>query len=415
MAASKNSTLISMLDPQAQMSINQQNTGTASYTRRTGTGSVTAKPTVVSNGVTEDQANIIQGQGQVYDPAKAMIEQRKAAAAAWAAANGDTIYSGSGPVPGASTAGSTGGSTTKPPPSTGSTTPTPETPRGPVAPKGPAGAEVLSGYTEDEIAAALAGLEAQFGMTRAQLLADQSQAGAEYRLLLAQLERGRVQGIETATNDAVRRGIYRSGILGENIADVETSAFDQRIQAEKGYARREEATEAQLRNLQAMETAQAAQIEAGLRRQYAQTLMQAGINPGGYNPNGIYRGGMDEGGGGGSAPNVVGGYNIDPVTGLATTRVDAAQPAVNTQGVGAMGPSGTSVTPVATSQWVPDPTALQQPGIQPTPMPQIIPNPPTSVSDPRRAYDDYMKFWQEQVNGGHQMHGGAPSGPYRVY
>lgn len=406
MAASKNSTLISMLDPQAQMSINQQNTGTASYTKRTGTGSVTAKPTVVSNGVTEDQANIIQGQGQVYDPAKAMIEQRKAAAAAWAAANGDTIYSGTGPVPGASTAGSTGGSTTKPPPSTGSTTPTPDTPRGPVAPTGPAGAEVLSAYTEDEISAALAGLEAQFGMTRAQLLADQSQAGAEYRLLLAQLERGRVQGIETATNDAVRRGIYRSGILGENIADVETSAFDQRIQAEKGYARREDATEAQLRNLQAMETAQAAQIEAGLRRQYAQTLMQAGINPGGYNPNGVYRGGMDEGGGGGSAPPQVGGYFIDE-RGMAAGRVDAAQPAVNTQGVGAMAPSGTSVTPVATNQWVPDPTA------QPAPQPIASPNPAPAYKDPRTAYSEYQEFLKTLV-GGQQMHG-ASTGPYRVY
>lgn len=167
-------------------------------------------------------------------------------------------------------------------------------------------------------------------MTRAQLLADQTQAGAQYRLLLAQLERGRVQGIETATNDAVRRGIYRSGILGENIADVESATLEGRGVAEAQLQGRQQATEAQLRNLDAMEAAQGAQIEAQLRRQYAQTMLEAGMNPG----EGMRSAGMPM---------------PAPTPPVAPT---AAAPVVNTQGVvGTGGPSAnTLATPVATQQ-----------------------------------------------------------------
>lgn len=224
-----------------------------------------------------------------------------------------------------------GGGSTAGTPSTNGTQSTPQTPAGPAAAgAGSAGAaSALAGFTEDEIAAALAGLEAQFGMTRAQLLADQTQAGAQYRLLLAQLERGRVQGIETATNDAVRRGIYRSGILGENIADVETATLGQRDVAEQELQARTQANETQLRNLDALQAAQAAQIEAGLRRQYANTMLEAGLNPGA-----VQSGGM--------APQVA-----MPGAGPAPSGVAF----VNTQGVSAGAPApNTLTTPVAREQ-----------------------------------------------------------------
>lgn len=252
-------------------------------------------------------------------------------------------------------------------PSTGDTPSTPQTPAGPAAAgAGSAGAaQALAGYTEDEIAAALAGLEAQFGMTRAQLLADQTQAGAQYRLLLAQLERGRVQGIETATNDAVRRGIYRSGILGENLAEVEGAYVGGVGQAEAQLQAREQATQAQLRGLDAAEAAQAAQIEAQLRGQYARTLLEAGIAPGAA---------MSGGAGAASA---------------------AATPQVNTQGV--VGGAAPSLLPTTVQQ-----TQQQQQVVPPQlalPTAPITTNPSPAYVDPRIAEDAYRRY-VEMMNSG---------------
>lgn len=250
-------------------------------------------------------------------------------------------------------------------PETGGTPSTPQTPAGPeAAGAGSAGAaQALAGYTEDEIAAALAGLEAQYGMTRAQLLADQTQAGAQYRLLLAQLERGRVQGIETATNDAVRRGIYRSGILGENIAEVEAATLEGRGQAEAQLQARTDATRAQLDNLGAMQAAQAAQIEAQLRSQYARTLLEAGIAPGAA---------MSGGAGAASA---------------------AAAPQVNTQGVGAVAPNLVPTTVQQTQQ----PQQVAPPQVVPTA--PITTNPAPAYVDPRIAEESYRRY-VEMLNSG---------------
>lgn len=251
-------------------------------------------------------------------------------------------------------------------PTTTGTPSTPETPAGPEAagPGSAGAARDLAGYTEDEIAAALAGLEAQFGMTRAQLLADQTQAGAQYRLLLAQLERGRVQGIETATNDAVRRGIYRSGILGENIADVEGAYVGGVGQAEAQLQARNQATEAQLRGLDAAEAAQAAQIEAQLRSQYARTLLEAGIAPGAA---------MSGGAGAASA---------------------AAAPQVNTQGI--VGGAAPNLLPTAVQQ-------TQQPQVVPPqlalPTAPITTNPSPAYVDPRIAEESYRRYI-EMMNSG---------------
>ena len=92
---------------------------------------------------------------------------------------------------------------------------------GPVSsePLTPPGAE--GGVDIAAIEAAIAAIEAQFGLTREQLLADQSELGRQYRQLIVQASRAREASIEAVLGNALDRGIVRSGIFAENVTEVE--------------------------------------------------------------------------------------------------------------------------------------------------------------------------------------------------
>lgn len=66
----------------------------------------------------------------------------------------------------------------------------------------------------------LKAIEAQFGMTRAQLEADEGEAGRQYRAAKVGLIRQRDMNLEANLNSMVERGIIRSGITLQNEADV---------------------------------------------------------------------------------------------------------------------------------------------------------------------------------------------------
>lgn len=152
-------------------------------------------------------------------------------------------------------------------------------PTGPGGAGGNASADMLDQFTAEEIEAALLALEAQYGMDRESLLQDQSLIGAQYRLLMTRLNRARVQGIEGATNDAVSRGIYRSGILGENVQTIENDYMEQARASEEQRLAQEQGIQSQLDFMEAQKAAQAAQIQSGLRREQANYLLQAGVSP----------------------------------------------------------------------------------------------------------------------------------------
>lgn len=152
-----------------------------------------------------------------------------------------------------------------------------------VEPEGPGGSGNTGGtdlgrFTEAEIEAALAALEAQYGMTREQLLMDQTQLGAQARLLMARMERQRQLGVQAAESDAVGRGIYRSGILGENVQGIENQYQESVAQAEQQRLAQEQAIQTQLQFLQQQKAAEAAQIQAGILRSSADYANQAGIS-----------------------------------------------------------------------------------------------------------------------------------------
>lgn len=258
------------------------------------------------------------------------------------------------------TGGVLGGSrSTSTPTGTSTGTSTPTAPVGPAAPEGP-GAPVAEGnfgqFTEAEIDAALRGIEAEFGMTREQLMQDKSMIGAQYRLLIAQLARARQQAVQSATSDAVGRGIYRSGILGENIANIEQDFGEQESAQRQQQMIQEQALERQLAFLDQGQAAAQAGAENRILGQAAATMTQAGVNPtqAGFGqgavqlpqqvgptpaptmgaPTGVIpRTALGPGDISGQAPPVaqnpyagfpiVGGWYIDPNTGMAVARAGA--------------------------------------------------------------------------------------------
>lgn len=241
----------------------------------------------------------------------------------------------------------------------GGGTPAPTAPTGPGAAEEGATPGTFGGYTEAEIEAALQGIEAEFGMTREQLLQDKSMIGAQYRLLMARMNRARIQAQQAATSDAVSRGIYRSGILGENIADVEQQFTEETSGARQQQTIQEQGIERQLAFLDQGKAAAGAQAQNRILGQAAATMTQAGVTPrgagfgsvpgiaGGGNVYGTLAGQGNPYGQAGtiprSAPHIdpgfgggqvvanpyqdfpeVGGYYIDPNTGMAVARVDGA-------------------------------------------------------------------------------------------
>lgn len=85
----------------------------------------------------------------------------------------------------------------------------------------------LGKLTEDQIKAAQAEIEARYGLTRAELEAEQGAAGRAFRMLQANLDRQRTEQLRSVTSNALQRGIFRSGIYGENVAEVERSHAEQ--------------------------------------------------------------------------------------------------------------------------------------------------------------------------------------------
>lgn len=102
------------------------------------------------------------------------------------------------------------------------------------APSAPQGGSVdaLRDLTGQELEAALAAIESQYGLTREQLMQDQSELGSTYRFLFSNLERQRQAATQGVTGDALQRGILRSGIHQGNVAEVEQSFSEQTAQAE---------------------------------------------------------------------------------------------------------------------------------------------------------------------------------------
>lgn len=100
------------------------------------------------------------------------------------------------------------------------------------------GSPQIEGLNAAEIEAALSALEAKYGLTREQLLADQTEIGATYRFLAANLQKARSQALQGVDQDALARGVLRSGIAVQNRAEVSNDFAQREAQAEQEKAQR---------------------------------------------------------------------------------------------------------------------------------------------------------------------------------
>ncbi len=125
----------------------------------------------------------------------------------------------------------------------------------------------------EALESALKAIEAQFGLTKEQLLADQSALGQEYQLLNAQLEQQRERGLEQTVQGFQERGITRSGLAAEGVALTEQAFADEGARLAREQSSAEEAIAGELARLQ--QEQELAELEA--RRQSEQALLDLEI------------------------------------------------------------------------------------------------------------------------------------------
>lgn len=92
-------------------------------------------------------------------------------------------------------------------------------------------APVAPTYNLDALKQMLAGLEAQYGLDRTQLLSGRGEAADLYRFVLANLAAAQRQAESAVQEGGIRRGILRSGITQEQNAQVANQYGQQRADA----------------------------------------------------------------------------------------------------------------------------------------------------------------------------------------
>jgi hypothetical protein len=129
------------------------------------------------------------------------------------------------------------------------------------------GSSTLDDLTEEQIGAAMAAIEAQYGMTREQLLADKSMAGLAYQRLTSELTRARAAAGEVAEAGALQRGILQSGIYADQQGNLAQQFAEQRAAAQAERQQRITAINQSLAQLKAQQEAEKAAEAARIRRQ----------------------------------------------------------------------------------------------------------------------------------------------------
>ncbi len=142
---------------------------------------------------------------------------------------------------------STSTSASPPPPPYSSTAPPPASA---VTPPASAAAPPAAPANLADLEAALAALEAKYGLTREQLLADQTAAGDQFRYVLTMLNRSRQDALRGSTNQALGRGVLRSGIYLQDQSRISNEFAQQRAAEEAQNAARLRAIQEALSQLE---------------------------------------------------------------------------------------------------------------------------------------------------------------------
>ena len=139
-------------------------------------------------------------------------------------------------------------------------------------------ADSLAKFTEQDIQAALAAIEAEFGLTRAELMRDQTMIGAQFRLLTAQLARQQEKALGQAEAGALQRGLFRSGIYAAEAGEVGQQFAEKQAEFQTAADAQQLAITERLGSLTAEQATAQAQEETAIRRgEYTARLQAAGL------------------------------------------------------------------------------------------------------------------------------------------
>lgn len=125
----------------------------------------------------------------------------------------------------------------------------------------------LDRLTQQQVGAARDEIGARYGLTRAELEAQQGQYERAFGFQEAQLGRTREENLEAVESNALQRGIFNSGIYGENVAEQERAYAESIAFAEQDKAAKLAAIANALSQLDAQSQAEMAQLEAQIRRE----------------------------------------------------------------------------------------------------------------------------------------------------
>ena len=250
------------------------------------------------------------------------------------------------------------GYTAPPPVTSGSPPPAapppPGTPGGPVvnAPQGPSPEDIeaqaaAAAQRQAELEAALRNLESQFNLSREELLADQTEAGDQYRFIMSALQRSREEALMMTQSGALQRGILRSGIYLADEAKVNQNFAAQEAEAAAAKAAQVNEIQRAIANLEAQHAQGRAGTSAAVVNQQLQSMRQladslalddrlnimaseAGFVPGMGNGQAIVdKFGAPGAAGVGAAPGLAGGRALNPFD---STGLPNALMATNPQG-----------------------------------------------------------------------------------
>lgn len=128
----------------------------------------------------------------------------------------------------------------------------------PVVPPGPPPIALpdTAAFDASTLEAILASIEARYGLSKDQLLADESEVGRLYRFLQSNLAQQQAAAVASSQDEAVQRGILRSGIQLQREGAIENEFAQQKSFASAENAAKLEAIRRQLANLEAQQVAE---------------------------------------------------------------------------------------------------------------------------------------------------------------
>lgn len=142
----------------------------------------------------------------------------------------------------------------------------------------PAAEAAYAAQRQAELESALRALESQFNLSREELLADQTEAGDQYRFIMSALQRSREDALMGVQSGALQRGILRSGIYQTEEAKVNQDFAAQEAEAAAARTANQNAIQKAIAELEASHAQGLSGTSAAVVQNQLQSMRQLADN-----------------------------------------------------------------------------------------------------------------------------------------